>query len=77
MAAEFINILSLPALDIGHSKESCSARTISIPGCTAIIRALKDRCTSIRRISNFIAFKASARFIFPTLPLAHSILACW
>ncbi len=77
MPAEFIDILKMEELDIGHSKKVLFSSDHFHTWCMEIIRALKDRCTSIRRISNFIAFKASARFIFPTLPLVRSIRACW
>ncbi len=37
----------------------------------AIIRRPRDRCTSILPISSFTAFKANARFTFPT-PVARA-----
>jgi Mannose-6-phosphate isomerase len=66
MAAEFIDILKEPELDIGHSKKVLFTSDHFTPGCTAIIRAPKGPCTSTPPISSFIVSKASARFTFPT-----------
>ena len=76
MAAEFIDILKEPELDIGHSKKVLFTSDQFHTWVHGDYPEPRDRCTSIPRISNSIASEANAPFIFPTRRRARSIPAC-
>ena len=77
MPAEFLDILKMEQLEIGHSKKVLFSSDHFHTWVHGDYPGSKGPMHKQRRISNFIACKVNVPFIFLTPPLKRSIRACW